>query len=270
MKFIVDMADLKVPNKVNLYKSQWANPAISQGNAGTCWDFSTTSFYESEINRQSGKKVKLSEIYNAYWEYVEKARRFVRERGKSEFGEGSEGNALARLANVYGLVPQSAYTGLINGHKYHTHSEMFNEMNSYLQSLKYSNAWNESAVLETIQSILNHYLGEPPVKFSVDGKEYTPMTYMKSYLKLNPNDFVEILSYKQKPFWTKAEYEVPDNWWHSADYYNIPLEDYMKAVKQAIRNGYTLSIGGDVSEAGLSRDTQCGIVPDFDLSLIHI
>lgn len=270
MRFIMDMSGMKVPDKVSLYTREWSNPCISQGNAGTCWDFSTTSFYESEINRLSGKKVKLSEIYNAYWEYVEKARRFVKERGASEFGEGSEGNALSRLANTYGLVPESAYTGLINGRKYHTHSVMFAEMDSYLKSVKSSNAWNEEQVLATIKSILNHYLGEPPVDFTVEGKKYTPMSYMKTVLKFNPNDYVEILSYKQKPYWTKVEYEVPDNWWHSADYFNVPLDVYMKAVKQAIRKGYTMSIGGDVSEAGLSRDNQCAIIPDFDIPSAYI
>jgi len=269
-KFIMDMSGMNLPNKVNLYKSQWANPGISQGNAGTCWDFSTTSFYETEIYRQNGKKVKLSEMYNAYWEYVEKARRFVQERGNSEFSEGSEGNALSRLADVYGMMPESAYKGLINGHKYHSHSDLFNEMNGYLQSVKKNNAWNEAEVLATIRAILNHYLGEPPVKFTIEGKEYTPMSYMKNYVKLNPNDFVEILSYQQKPFWQKVEYEVSDNWWHSADYYNVPLEDFMKAAKQAIRNGYTMSIGGDVSEAGLSRDTQCAVIPDFDIPSAYI
>lgn len=270
MKFIMDMSGMKLPDKVHFYKSQWVNPAISQGNAGTCWDFSTTSYFESEIYRQSGKKVKISEIHTAYWEYIEKARRYVRERGNSEFGEGSEGNALARVANQYGLVPESAYSGLINGHKYHTHSVMFDEMNKYLQSLKISNAWNETTVLETIKSILNHYLGVPPVSFTVDGKNFTPLTYMKNYLKLNPGDFVEIISLKQSPYWQKVVYDVPDNWWHSADYYNVPLDVYMKVVKKAIREGYTMSIGGDVSEAGLSRENQCAIIPDFDIPSAYI
>jgi len=269
-KFIMDQSGMKVPNKIDLYQKQWANPSISQGNAGTCWDFSTTSFYETEINRQTGKKVKLSEIYTAYWEYVEKARRFVHERGNSVFGEGSEGNALSRITNQYGMMPESAYNGLINGHKYHSHSDMFDEMDSYLQSVKTSNAWNEEEVLSTIRDILNHYLGVPPTEFIVDGKKYTPMTYMKNYLKLNSNDFVEILSYQQKPFWEKVEYEVPDNWWHSTDYYNVPLDVFIKAAKKAIRQGYTLAIGGDVSEAGFSRDTQCAIIPDFDIPSAYI
>ncbi len=270
LKFVMDHTGLNLPNKVSLYKQYWANPPISQGAAGTCWDFCTTSFYESEVFRLTRKKVKLSEMYNAYWEYVDKARRFVQERGNSEFSQGSQSNALVRLTNKYGLVPQSAYAGILNGRQYHTHTAMFAEMESYLKSVKSNNAWNEEEVIATIRDILKHYLGEPPLKFKVDGKEYTPMTYMKEYLKLNTNDFVDILSYKQKPFWKQVEYEVADNWWHSEAYYNVPLDEYMKAVKQAIRNGYTVAIGGDTSESGFLRETQCAVIPDFDIPSAYI
>jgi bleomycin hydrolase len=269
-RFVMDQSASKLPAKVDLYKRCWANAPLSQGNAGTCWDFSTLSFYESEIFRSTGKKVKLSEMYIAYWEYLEKAARFVDERGNSFFGEGSEGNAPARIVKKYGLMPAAEFTGLINGHKYHTHAAMFAEMENYLKSVKANNAWDKEAVLGTIRSILTHYLGVFPSKFVVDGKEYTPQSYAKDYLKFNPENFVEILSLKQKPFWQQVEYVVDDNWWHSADYYNVPLEDYMAIIKKAIRNGYTMGIGGDVSEAGLVRETQCAVVPDFDIPSAYI
>ena len=250
--FQMDQSGLDLPNKIDLYKKQWANPSISQGNAGTCWCFSTTSFYESEVYRLSKKKVKISEIYTVYWEYVEKARRFVTERGNSVFSQGSEGNAVARMFKKYGAVPQSEYTGLLLGRKFHSH------------------AWNEELVLSTIKDIMNHYIGVPPTEFKVEGKTYTPKTYLKDYLKINPDDYVEILSYEQEPFWKQVEYKVEDNWWHSKEYYNIPLDDYMKAIKKAVRDGYTMSIGGDVSEAGFVRSTNCAIIPSFDIPSEYI
>lgn len=265
-RFKMDMSGMELPNKKSLYKSYWHQPSVSQGNAGTCWCFSTISFLESEIYRLHKKEVKLSEIYIVYWEYVEKARRFVRQRGESAFNQGAEANSVTRMAGKYGLMPAEAYTGLLNGRKFHTHAEMYEEMNTYLQQLKTSNNWNEELVLSTIKSIMHHHIGEPPVKFEVDGKSYTPMTYMNDYLELNPDDYVEILSYKQQDFWKQVEYEVPDNWWHSDVYYNVPLMDYMAALKSAIRNGYTVSIGGDVSEPGFSTETQCALVPSFDIA----
>lgn len=268
--FQMDQSGYDIPAKISDYKREWANPVISQGNAGTCWCYSTTSFLESEIYRQTKKKVKLSEIYTVYWEYVEKAKEYVRTRGKSNFSEGSEGNAVTRGWKKYGTMPYSVYTGLINDRKYHSHAKMYDEMMSYLKSVKKANAWNQEQVIATIKAIMNYHIGEPPTSFTVEGKTYSPKTYLKDYLRINPDDYVEILSYKQEAFWEKAEYKVPDNWWHSKDYYNIPLEDFMKVVKKAIRNGYTMSIGGDVSEAGFLRSTQAAVIPSFDIPYQYI
>ncbi len=269
-KFMMDHSGLDLPNKVDLYKKIWANPVISQGNAGTCWAYSTISFFESEVKRLNNKEVKLSEIFIAYWEYVEKAKRFVEKRGNSRFAEGSEGNAVSRIFKEYGAVPYSAYTGLINGREYHSHDAMYKEMKSYLNSVKESNAWNEAAVVETIKSIMNHHIGKPPVAFMVDGKEYTPESYLNEYLKIVPDDYVEIISYKQEPYWKQVEYKVADNWWHSEDYYNVPLDVFMDIVKRAIKKGYSMSIGGDVSESGFSRKTQVALVASYDIPSEYI
>ncbi|MFO7828840.1 MAG: C1 family peptidase [Bacteroidales bacterium] len=270
VKFMMDQSEMDLPNTVDLYKREWANPVISQGNAGSCWAYSTISMYETEIYRQAGKKVKLSEIFIVYWEYVEKARRFVQERGNSLFDHGSEGNAVTRILKDYGAMPIDVYTGLLHGRKYHSHDAMYDEMMGYLNAVKKNNGWNEEAVLETIKKIMNHHIGEPPAEFTVDGEKYTPKSYVKDYLKFNPDDYVEILSYKQEPYWQQVEYKVPDNWWHNDDYYNIPLDEFMEVVKKSIRNGYTMSIGGDVSESGFSRKTQCALVPTYDIPSEYI
>lgn len=264
-KFMMDQSGLDLPNKVSLYKREWANPSISQGNTNTCWSYSTISFYESEIKRLQNMEVKLSEMYIVYWEFVEKAKRFVQERGNSLFGEGSEGNAVARVFKQYGAAPLNAYSGLLNGREYHSHEAMYNEMMAFLNSVKERNIWNEQFVVETIKSIMDHHIGTPPSEFNVDGKKYNPKSYLKDYLKINPDDYVEILSYKQEPYWQQVEYKVPDNWWHSEDYYNVPLDIYMDIIKKSIRKGYTMSIGGDVSESGFSRETQVALVPTYDI-----
>lgn len=268
--FKTDQSQLDLPNDPASYKSVWTQPVISQGNAGTCWAFSTTAFYESEVYRMYGKEVKISEIFTVYWEYVEKARRYIEQHGNSAFAQGSESNAVARMMKMYGAVPSKAYTGLIDNREFHTHEKMFNEMDQFLKSLKERNAWNVEFGLETIKSIMNYYIGEPPVDFMVDGKKYTPKTYLSEYLKLNPDDYVEILSYMQEPYWQQVEYTVPDNWWHSEAYYNVPLDVFVKALKNAIKEGYSMSIGGDVSESGFSKKTNCAIVPDYDIPAEYI
>ena len=269
-KFTMDFSKYNLPKSVDEFTKYWFNPPISQGNTGTCWAFSTTSFFESEIYRLTKKKVKLSEIFTAYWEYVEKAKYFVETRGTSLFAQGSEANAVTRIWKKYGIVPEADYTGLKEGQVYHNHAKMFNEMSNYLQSVKKENAWNVKTVTETIKSIMNHYIGTPPTQVKVNGKTYTPKEYLKNYLKLNLNDYVDVVSYMQKPYFKQVEYEVPDNWWHSKDYYNIPLDDFMNILKKAIRNGYTIGLGGDVSEPGKSADLDVFMVPDFDIPSAYI
>jgi bleomycin hydrolase len=209
-------------------------------------------------------------MFTVYWEYVEKARRFIRERGNSHFAEGSEGNAVTRIWKQYGCVPEDAYTGLKSGQKFHAHDKLIAEMTAYLNSLKTSNAWNEEEALTTIKAILNFYLGVPPEKVTVDGKTMTPLEYMRNYLKIVPDDYIEFMSMLAYPFYTYAELEVEDNWWKSKDYCNIPIDDFMTIVKNAVKKGYTLAIGGDVSEPGYDFRSQCAIVPTFDIPSEYI
>ena len=269
--FTADLSGYQFPAQVDLYTNQqWHNPPISQGNTNTCWCFSATSFLESEVYRISKIKVKLSEMYTVYWEYVEKARRFVEKRGESEFNEGSEANAVTRMWKKYGIIPETEYTGLQGDRKFHNHEPMIREMKNYLESVKTRSAWDEEAVISTIKSIMKHYMGEPPAEITVAGKRMNPLQYLHDVIHINPDDYVDILSYRQEPFYHQVEYKVPDNWWHSSDYFNVPLDVFIAALKNAIQKGFTVSIGGDVSEPGFDRKTQCAIIPDFDVPSAYI
>ena len=254
-----------VPKSTDEFKTWWKNDPISQGNTGTCWSFSTTSYFETEVYRQSKQNVKISEMFTAYWEYVEKAKGFVRSRGAWNFDEGSEGNAVVRIYRKYGAVPLSDYTGMLPGQTHHNHEKMVAEMRAYLQGVKNLHAWNEEEVSSTIRSILNHYMGEPPAKVTVNGKDLTPAQYLLDVLKLNMDDYIDLTSILARPYWTKVEYEVPDNWWHDSSYYNVPLDIYMGLVKKSIRNGYTMMVGGDVSETGFDAWNQVAVVPTYDI-----
>ena len=263
--FKLDFSGMDLPKYKEEFKYFWHNDPISQGQTGTCWSFSTTSFFESEVYRLTGKKVSLSPIYTAYWEYVEKVKEFMHTRGKSIVEEGSEGNAVTRIYKTYGVLPMSDYTGLLPGQQFHDHSNMIKEIHTYLENVKSTNGWDTEEVVKVVKSILNYYLGEPPTKVAVNGKNYTPKEYLTNYLKLNMDDYVDVLSYMQQPYWQQVEYEVPDNWWGNKDYYNIPLDDFMRILKNSIKNGYTLAIGGDVSEAGYDAWAKCAVVPTFDI-----
>lgn len=268
--FQLDFSGMDLPTSKDQFTTYWFNEPISQGRTGTCWCFSATSYFESEVYRLNQKKVKISEMYTVYWEYVEKVKRFIKERGSSAFEEGSEANAVPRIWKMYGAVPEEAYTGLLAGQKFHDHQAMIKEMQLYLNNIKNTNAWDEEEAVTVIKSILNHYMGEPPTEFYYESIKYSPKEFLNNYLKLNLDDYVDILSYMQKPYYEQVEYDVPDNWWHSNVYYNVPLNVYMDALKSAIRNGFTMAIGGDVSEAGYDSWHKVAVIPTFDIPSEYI
>ncbi|MDI6778989.1 MAG: C1 family peptidase [Bacteroidota bacterium] len=268
--FKMDFSTIKAPATVDEFKKYWHTNPISQANTNTCWCFCTTSFFESEIYRLTKREIKLSEMFTIYHEYIEKARRFIREHGNSAFAEGSESNAVVRMWKMYGIVPAEAYSGMQPGQPFYDHSKMYEELNKYLQSVKTSGAWNEDETISTVKSIMNHHMGEPPKTVTVDGKQMSPKEYLEKVVKLNLDDYIDIMSLMEKPYYEFVEYEVPDNWWHSKDYYNVPLDEWMKSIKGAIRNGFTVCIGGDVSEAGIEGHAGVAVVPSFDIPASYI
>jgi bleomycin hydrolase len=268
--FKVDFTGYTFPTDKKLYKEYWHNNPINQGMTGTCWSFSTTSYFESEVYRLINQKVKLSEMYTVYWEYVEKAKRFVKERGNSAFEEGSEANALKRIWLKYGVVPEDNYTGKLPGQKHHDHSKMIKEMKDFLESVKTTNNWNEDEVVTTIKSILNYYMGVPPVEIEVNGEKLSPKEYLDKVLKLKMDDYVDFISLMEIPFYKQGEYKVQDNWWHDSSYYSLPVDEWINAFKNALRNGYTMAIGGDVSEPGYDSHAKVGIIPTFDIPSEYI
>ena len=269
-KFTLDFSKIKKPKSLDEFTKLTHLPPVTQDTTGTCWCFSTISFLESELARTGKEPVKLSEMYIVYWEYIEKVRRFVQEKGDSFLGQGSEHNAVSRHIKTHGLVRQSDYTGLLSGQTKHNHSPMFREIRSYLNYLKENEIWDEDQAVEYTKLVLNKHLGEPPKTIKVDGKEITPLQYMTDVLGLNPDDYVCFMSLMYAPFYEKTEYKVPDNWWHSEDYYNVPLNEFYQAIADAVKNGYTIALGGDTSEIGKSGDEDIAIIPTFDIPAKNI
>jgi len=267
----MDFSGVFVPESPEKFIQAWHYPTISQDLTGSCWAFSSVSFFESEIYRLSKRKIKLSVMYTVYWEFVEKARRFVKMRGDSNFGRGSQANATMRIWKQYGVIPAEDY-GMIDQEKeFYNDKIMFSEMENFLDSVKQTNQWDESAVVETIRSILDHHMGKPPETIMVDGTEMTPLEYFRKIVRLHPEDYIDLLSFKKEPYFKKTEYKVCDNWWHSRDYLNVPLEDFMNVIKQGVRKGYTVCIVGDNSEPGFYPPLDCAVIADFDIpaSLIN-
>ena len=260
----VDYGPLEMPTNPLLYNTVWYTNQLSQGNTGTCWSFSTSSFLESEIYRITGKEIDLSEMFTVYWEYVERTKYFVKNKGEMHVGEGSESNAIAKIMELYGAVPFEAYTGQVNGLSYYNHEPLFEEVEAYFKELKAKNDWDEDKAVSKVRALLDKYIGAVPTQVTVNGKKMTPLQY-RDYVKIKPADYVNFMSLMEAPYYEKATYNVPDNWWRSNDYNNIPLADFISLIKESLKKGYSISIGGDVTEPGFDKITQTALVPAFDI-----
>lgn len=268
--FVADLKNKDFPTNITDYKSVWHSLPKSQGNTGTCWCYAATSFMESEVYRLHNVKTDLSEMFTVYWEYVERAEDFVNTRGETYFAQGSESNAIPKIWEKYGIVPESAYTGLLNNRKYHSHEDMEREMMDYLESVKQNEKWNVDETVSTIKEILNNHMGTPPEIFEIDGVTYSPKTYLEDYLKIRMNDYFSFMSTMMWTYYEKHELVEPDNWWHDDNYYNLPVDEYANLLKEAINKSYSVCICGDVSEPGHDRFTEVAIVPDFDIPAAYI
>ena len=235
-----------------------------QHRSGTCWAFSTLGFLESEVLRIKGKEVELSPMFVVSKTLIDRATYCVRLYNEPKFAEGGSAYDVIYCMEHYGLVPKSAMPGIRYGWTDADTLPVFSELTAvasgYLNGLKkqkkLSPVWREG-----LQAIYDTYLGPCPTEFEYEGKKYTPESFVKS-LGLNAEDYVSITSYTHHPFYERFALEVPDNW-RMDQMYNVPLEDMMRIIDNAIANGYTLAWGADVSEIGFTRKG-IGVVPDAD------
>lgn len=239
-----------------------ATPVENQASSGTCWSYAANSFIESEMIKRGGPAIHLSKIYTARKSYEEKADTYVRMHGGISYGDGGEPHDVMNMYAKYGTMPEENYTGL----NYGTTKNQFGEMQAVLQGMleavvKAPNRGKLTPVWKTaFSSVLDAYLGTVPETFSYNGKSYTPMTFAKDVVKIDPADYEEFVSVTNAPYWQKTMMMVPDNW--AFEYcWNIPMEDMIVTIDNALHAGYTVAWGGDVSEPSFSWKNGIAYVP---------
>lgn len=221
------------------------NPITSVKNqyrSSTCWCFSALGFLESEAIRIKNIKdttlyPDFSEMFVVSHSYKDRAVKYVRTDGHINFAAGSEADDVLHVIEDYGLVPQSAMPGL---QPLPIHGELDATTKAYVEAI----AKNPNRTLSTnwkkgFDAIVDSFLGETPETFEYNGKNYTPASY-RDEMGIVPSDYVTLTSFTHHPFYTSFIIEISDNWrWDSA--YNIPLDEFMEVIYNAIDKGYTLA-----------------------------
>ncbi|SDM59865.1 C1 family peptidase [Siphonobacter aquaeclarae] len=237
---------------VHITRQLPATPVKNQGSTGTCWCFSTTAVVESECLRKNLGEFDLSEMYIVRNIYLEKARNYVRRQGKAQFDEGGLGHDVLNAIAQYGAVPESAYSGLVNGARTHDHQKLVKDLRAYLTDILKKTPvpadWETGFV-----RILDERLGAIPQQFDYQGKTYTPRQFAEEVLQFHADDYIGLTSFSHHPFYQPFIVEIPDNW-ANGSYLNVPLEELSSVVQTSVSAGYTVMWDADVSNPGWGQD----------------
>ena len=255
--FADDQKKEKDPNEP-VFTTIVANPITSiknQARSGTCWAYSTLAFFESEILKKTKKNIDLCEMFVANKDYMDRAILKVRMHGDAQFSQGGSAYDVFYVLKNYGICPEDAMPlpGTMYGDTLNNFNQFFKVMEPYVDAIAKSESKKLNQTWKVgFQGILDAYLGKCPETFTYEGKNYTPKTFANS-LGLNWDDYVSITSYTHYPFYTEFPVEVQDNWRQGFSW-NLPIDEMARIIDNAIRNGYTVAWGGDVSEDGFTRN----------------
>ncbi|MBF4464684.1 aminopeptidase C [Flavobacterium sp. LC2016-12] len=233
----------------------------AQGSSGTCWSYATNSFLESEMIRLGKQPVELSQIYSARNVYVEKGINYVRMHGAVTLGDGGALHDVTNMYKKYGAVPREVYTGL----NYGTDKNKFGEMAALIEGVLAAVVKNPNGELtpnwqKAYAAVIDSYLGKVPENFTYKGKNYTPQSFAKEVVGINPDEYVEMSSFTTAPYYQKTTMMVPDNW--SFDQvYNVKVNDMTDVIDNALKKGYTVAWATDVSEKSFSWKNGVAYVP---------
>lgn len=230
----------------------------SQGQTGTCWSFSTISFLESELLRINKQPQDLSEMFIVRNTYKDKAQNYVLRQGKANYSEGSLSHDVMRAYKKHGIVPEYVYSGKVHPDSIHDHRQLVNNtkkmLDQWIKNRKRERDWRER-----YESALNEHLAEPKADFVYLDKQYTPKSFAQS-LGINPDDYVTLSSYTHHPFYEPFILEIPDNY-SNGSYINVPMDELMSVIDNALKSGYTIAWDGDVSEKSFSARTGIAVLP---------
>ena len=255
--FADDQKKEKDPNEP-VFTTIVVNPITSiknQARSGTCWAYSTLAFFESEILKKTKKNIDLCEMFVANKDYMDRAILKVRMHGDAQFSQGGSAYDVFYVLKNYGICPEDAMPlpGTMYGDTLNNFNQFFKVMEPYVDAIAKSESKKLNQTWKVgFQGILDAYLGKCPETFTYEGKNYTPKTFANS-LGLNWDDYVSITSYNHYPFYTEFPVEVQDNWRQGLSW-NLPIDEMARIIDNAIRNGYTVAWGGDVSEDGFTRN----------------
>jgi aminopeptidase C len=240
-------------NPITSVKNQWRS--------GTCWDYATLGYLESEMLRKTGRTYDLCEMFVVNKDYMDCATHYVRMHGYSQISEGGSCDDVLDVIRRYGICPENAMPapGSLTGDSLANFKVFFPELERMVSGIVRKDAKHPLAHWQdSVQALIEKYVGRCPETFVYEGRTYTPMSFAKS-LGLNLDDYVSLTSYTHHPFNSWFVLEAPYKW-RLKPSYNIPIGQLMQVLDRALDAGYTVAWGGDVT--GNFTRTGLAMLPD--------
>ena len=190
------------------------NPITSvknQHRSGTCWDFATLGYFESEILRKTGRTYDLCEMFVVNKDYMDNATHYVRMHGFSQISQGGSCDDVLEVIRQHGICPEEAMPapGSLMGDSLANFNVFFPELERTVSSIVRKDIkeplphWRDS-----VQAVIEKYVGRCPESFVYQGKTYTPKLFAAT-LGLDLDDYVSLTSYTHHPFGKWFVLEAP-------------------------------------------------------------
>lgn len=227
------------------------SPVANQGRTSNCWAYSMASFIETEnllrsLPEDTLQFQLLSPEYMVRQKFQAQFDLSLRS-GKVKLTSGALGHTALDIFRHQGAIPAEVFT------ENHVPSPDYIKVSRRLRLLAHTAAWfpaTKNRVRRSGQHLLDEEFGILPNTFLYKGKQYTTQTFATSLPALS-QEYVELTSFCNYPYYTHCHLSLPDNW-ENAVFYNLPLDSLLTVMCSALLSGYTLVWDGDVSEPTFS------------------
>lgn len=263
--------------------------ATNQEQSGRCWLFSALSVLALEsMKKLNVKTFELSEVYQMFWDKLEKANYFLEniiETRDEELNsriilvllsdplsDGGQWDMFVNLVKKYGVIPKSFMPETASSNDSDSMNTLLSsKLREYAKTLRDMHALGSSEeelrlsktkLIEEFFRMLAIHLGKPPTTFfwewrDKDGAfhrdgEMTPLDFYEKYVDVELDDMVCLINAptKDKPYNKMYTVQYLGNvvGGRPVRYLNVDMETLKKAAVRMIKENHAVWFGCDVGQ----------------------
>lgn len=218
-----------------------------QGKSSNCWAYAVASLFETERMILHKDTIHLSPEYIVRQKYQAQFDHYCNTNGKEQICKGGLGHSFIRTFRTAGILPWQEYDSC------YRHRPDYSDLLKHIRSLArkaVSDRSQRDSYRSQLVALLDERMGTVPDSFSHRGRMFTPHSFAQS-LPAAHHGYIELTSFTNYPYHTYCQLDLPDNWEH-LPFYNLPLDQLIEVMTDALQQGTTFVWDGDVSEPSFS------------------